>query len=74
MKCPKQIRQIKTDLSKFKDIHLENVANEAIERFGQNHALVHYAIIDNEVSLHLYLLRNTQKLLCFLDLNPSIVF
>ena len=49
MKCPAMFSQIKEDLSKFKDVDHEKVAKEAVQRFGTNHALVHYAIIKNKV-------------------------
>ena len=49
MKCPATFNQIDKDLSKLKDVYLKNVAKKAVKRFGQHHALVHYAIIKNEV-------------------------
>ena len=49
MGCPATYEQIDTDLAKFKEIDLEKVAKEAVERFGKNNALVHYSIIKNKV-------------------------
>lgn len=49
MNCPATYKQIDVDLSKFKEIDLDRVEKEAVERFGQHHALVHYAIIKNKV-------------------------
>ena len=49
MGCPATYTQIDKDLAKFKKIDREKVAKEAIERFGQHHALVHYRIIKNKV-------------------------
>ena len=49
MSCPTTYKQIDTDLAKFKDIDLEQVAKRTVERFGQHHALVHYSIIKNKV-------------------------
>ena len=55
MKCPATFNQIDKDLSKLKDVYLKNVAKKAVKRFGQHHALVHYAIIKNEVyTMHLF--------------------
>jgi ribosomal protein S26 len=49
MSCPATYEQIDNDLAKFKEIDLQKVAKEAVERFGQHHALVHYSIIKNKV-------------------------
>ncbi|XP_028392699.1 protein O-glucosyltransferase 2-like isoform X2 [Dendronephthya gigantea] len=49
MGCPATYKQIDKDLAKFKKIDRGKVAKEAIERFGQHHALVHYRIIKNKI-------------------------
>ena len=55
MGCPATYKQIDKDLSKFKEIDHEKVAKEAVERFGRNHALVHYSIIKNKVCFSLFI-------------------
>ncbi|XP_015760423.1 PREDICTED: KDEL motif-containing protein 1-like [Acropora digitifera] len=49
MKCPLQIPQIMKDLAPFGNIHLKELAKEAVKRFGTNHALCHYSVINNKV-------------------------
>ena len=53
MGCPASYRQIKQDLSIFKDLNLEDIASETISRFNKRgmHSLCHYRIIDNKVIL-----------------------
>ena len=66
MGCPGTYTQIDKDLSKFKEIDHEKVAKEAVERFGRNHALVHYSIIKNKV----YMLFLVYIFVCFKTAAP----
>ncbi|XP_060591882.1 protein O-glucosyltransferase 2-like [Ruditapes philippinarum] len=51
MKCPASYKQIKNDLSLFKDVDLEKTAAETIQRFNIStaHSLCYYKIIDNKI-------------------------
>lgn len=67
MKCPLQFPQIMKDLAPFGNIHLKELAKEAVKRFGTNHALCHYSVINNKVCL------KSAFALIFLSLQ-SVVF
>lgn len=51
MGCPASYHQIKRDLSIFKDLNLEDIANQTVNRFNKRgmHSLCHYRIIDNKI-------------------------
>lgn len=52
MSCSKSYKQIKNDLSIFKDVDLEKAAEETIQRFNIStaHSLARYRIINNKVN------------------------
>lgn len=49
MNCPKKYSQIEKDLLPFDQINLEDLAKEAVGRFGTHHAICHYSVINNQV-------------------------
>lgn len=51
MSCPNNYRQIKQDLSIFKEVDMKLVREEAVLRFNQrgSHALCHYVVKNNKV-------------------------
>lgn len=51
LECPESYQQIDKDLSIFKDVDLDKVAEEAIARFSNRgmHSLSHYRIINNKI-------------------------
>ncbi|XP_063069678.1 protein O-glucosyltransferase 2 [Engraulis encrasicolus] len=49
MHCPASYRQIDSDLLAFPEVHLQSLAQEIPERYGQRQSLCHYTIIDNKV-------------------------
>ncbi|KAL4234778.1 Protein O-glucosyltransferase 2 [Mactra antiquata] len=51
MECPKSFKQIKNDLSIFKDIDLDYSSKEVIKRYNIStaHSLSYYKIIDNQI-------------------------
>ena len=55
MGCPGNYKQIKYDLSLFRSIDMEVVAEEAVSRFNQKgrHSLCHYVVKDNKVNIAL---------------------
>ena len=61
MDCPASYRQIKQDLSIFKNVNMEEIASETISRFNKRgmHSLVYYKIIDNKVQYAIFT-QNTQ--------------
>ena len=68
MKCPVKFPQILKDLAPFGNIDLKELAKEAVKRFGTNHALCHYSVINNKVCL-----QNTFAVIVCLSLQ-SVVF
>ncbi|XP_031436708.1 protein O-glucosyltransferase 2 isoform X2 [Clupea harengus] len=51
MHCPASFPQIDSDLSLFPEVHLQSIATEIPQRFGQRQSLCHYTIKDNKVRL-----------------------
>ncbi|XP_031436705.1 protein O-glucosyltransferase 2 isoform X1 [Clupea harengus] len=49
MHCPASFPQIDSDLSLFPEVHLQSIATEIPQRFGQRQSLCHYTIKDNKV-------------------------
>lgn len=49
MNCPEKYLQVEKDLLPFNQINLEELAKEAVGRFGTHHAICHYSVINNQV-------------------------
>ena len=49
MKCSAKISQINEDLKQFPKIDFEKIHGKIIQKYGNNHALCHYSIVDNQV-------------------------
>ena len=77
MGCAPSYHQIKRDLSLFKDLNLEEIANQTISRYNRRgmHSLCQYRIIDNKVisnSLHARLF--FMHFLSFADFFSKLTF
>lgn len=54
MNCPEKYLQVEKDLLPFNQINLEELAKEAVGRFGTHHAICHYSVINNQVYCKCY--------------------
>lgn len=54
MNCPQNYLQIEKDLLPFNQINLEELAKEAVGRFGTHHAICHYSLINNQVCNNIF--------------------
>ena len=56
MSCPLSYKEIDDGFKVFPKVDLNFTGSEGISRFGRNHALCHYSIIDNKVQIYLFIL------------------